>query len=66
MGLAILLVGLLVVAAFAVAAGVLDRPRRERRRVIVHERPQEVLVERPAQTVVTERRTVTEQRDPLL
>jgi hypothetical protein len=63
MGLVVLVVVVMIVAAIAVAAGALDGPRRTRRRVVVQE--PDVIVERPAQRVVTERQVVTE-RDPLL
>jgi hypothetical protein len=63
MGLVVLVVVLMIVAAIAVAAGALDRPRRTARRVVVQE--PDVIVERPAQRVVSERRVVTE-RDGLV
>ena len=64
MPLAIIIIVTLLVAAFAAAAGVFDRPIRSRRRVIVEEPAREVVVERPVRTVVTERHIVTE-TDPL-
>lgn len=64
MGIVVLVVILMIVAAIAVAAGALDGPRRGfRRRVVVRE--PDVVVERPARSVVTERSVVTD-RDPLL
>ena len=55
MEIVILVVVLMLVAAVAVAAGVLDRPRRVARRTRVVERPvreRVVEVERPAREVV--------------
>lgn len=66
MEIVILVVVLMLVAAVAVAAGVLDRPRRVarrtrvverpiRERVVEVERPAREVVERPAREVVVER-----------
>ena len=54
----LIIVGVLVLAAIAAAAGLFDRTRRVRRRAVV-ERPVERVVERPAATqpVVEERST---------
>ena len=52
---ALIIVGVLVLAAIFAAAGGFDRTRRTRRRVV--ERPVERVVERPAPPVVEERTT---------
>ena len=53
---ALIIVGVLVLAAVAAAAGMFDRTRRVRRRAVV-ERPVERVVERPVSPVVEERTT---------
>lgn len=59
---ALLVVGILVLAALVAAAGGFDRTRRTRRRTVVRDVPVERVVERPVQRVVTERRPVVEER----
>lgn len=54
--LALVIVGVLVLAAIVAAAGGFDRTRRARR-TVVEDRPVERVVERPAAPVVEERVT---------
>lgn len=56
---ALIIVGVLVLAAIAAAAGMFDRTRRVRRRPVerVVERPVERVVERPAAPPVVEERS---------
>jgi hypothetical protein len=54
---ALIVVGVLVLAAIVAAAGGFDRGRPSRRRTVVRDRPVERVVERPAAPVVEERTT---------